>query len=98
MSCNLAVVCCFATHGVKDNREQEMLSLRKACPHILLDSLSIFLVLNVVSCMVLFSVITKGKLKGMHHGLCIHHVQTHVQSLTLKTDAVSGCVVCFGCF
>ena len=93
MSCNLAVVCRFATHGVKDNREQEMLILRKACPHILLDSLSIFLVLNVMSCRVLFSVITKGKLKGMHHGLCIHHVQTRVQSLTLKTDAVSGCVV-----
>ena len=93
MSCNLAAVCRFTAGDVIDSREQEMLSLRKACPHILSDRLSIILMLNVMSCIVMSSVITKGKLKDMHHGVRIHRTQAHVQSLTLKTDDISGCAV-----
>ncbi len=54
------------------------------------DRLSIFLMLTAMSCIVLSLVVATGNVKDMHPGLCIHHAQTHVQSLTLKTDDISG--------
>lgn len=87
MSCNLAMFCRCTAGDVIDNRDAQSAQSMSS------GSVCITLMSSVWSCIVLSSVTARGKLKDMHHGLRIHHAQTHVQSLTLKTDESSSCAV-----
>lgn len=46
--------------------------------------------LNVMSCIVLSSVITQGIPKDMHYGVRVHHAKAHVEGLVLKIEEISG--------
>ena len=56
----------------------------------MIDRLCIFLMLNVMSCIVLSSVITQGIPKDMHYGVRVHHAKAHVEGLVLKIEEISG--------